>query len=102
MLKMLNNVTVLNINRTVTIILHAKRSKLSLPVVFICLENPWVPANSQGSLTKMLGGRGGSDTPSCFMLWKPQLKELCHDNLGHFCEVQNHLQIEESLKIIVY
>ena len=25
--------------------------------------------------------------------------ELCHDILSHFCEVQNHLQIEESLKI---
>ena len=31
------------------------------------------------------------------------LKELCHDILRHFCEVQNHLQIEElSLKIIAY
>ena len=30
------------------------------------------------------------------------LKELCHDILSHFWEVQNHLQIEESLKIIVY
>ena len=26
------------------------------------------------------------------------LKELCHDILSHFFEVQNHLQIEESLK----
>ena len=30
---------------------------------------------------------------------KRLLKELCHEIL---CEVQNHLQIEESLKIIVY
>ena len=29
------------------------------------------------------------------------LKELCRDHLSNFCEVQNHLQIEESLKIIV-
>ena len=28
---------------------------------------------------------------------------VCHHGyLSHFCEVQNHLQIEESLKIIVY
>ena len=30
------------------------------------------------------------------------LKELRHDILSHFCEVQKHLQIEESVKIIVY
>ena len=29
------------------------------------------------------------------------LKELCHDILSHFCKVQNHLQIDESLKILV-
>ncbi|KAJ7380823.1 hypothetical protein OS493_007213 [Desmophyllum pertusum] len=31
-----------------------------------------------------------------------KLKELCHDILSHFCELQNHLQTEESLKLIVY
>ena len=30
------------------------------------------------------------------------IKELCHDILSHFCELQNHFQTEESLKIIVY
>ena len=30
------------------------------------------------------------------------LKELCHDILSHFWEVQNHFQTEEILKIIVY
>ena len=30
------------------------------------------------------------------------LKELCHDILSYFGEVQNHLQIEERLKITVY
>ena len=30
------------------------------------------------------------------------LKELCHDILSHSCEVQNHLQIDERLKIIFY
>ena len=30
------------------------------------------------------------------------LKELCCDIFSHFCEVQNHVQTEESLKIIVY
>ena len=33
---------------------------------------------------------------------KNDLKELCHDNSSHFCEVQNNLQIEDSHKIIVY
>ena len=27
---------------------------------------------------------------------------LCQDILSHFCEVQNYLQTEESLKTIVY
>ena len=30
------------------------------------------------------------------------LKELCHDILSHFCDEQSHLQIAESLKVIVY
>ena len=30
------------------------------------------------------------------------LKEPCHDILSHFCEMQNCLQIDESLKITVY
>ena len=29
----------------------------------------------------------------CFV--SPVLKELCHDTLSHFCEMQNQLQIEE-------
>ena len=30
------------------------------------------------------------------------IRELCHDILSHLCEVQNQIQIEGSLKIIVY
>ena len=35
-------------------------------------------------------------------LIKTLLHVVCHDILSHFCNVQNHLQIEENLKIIVY
>ena len=32
-----------------------------------------------------------------------RLKELCHDILSNFCEMHHdHLQIEESLKIVVH
>ena len=31
-----------------------------------------------------------------------ELNELCHNILSHFCEVESHLQTEESLKVIVY